>query len=95
MHRYFIEWLAHSLGAPLRKLFNALLTYDVTFKPNLTYFLEVSIDSKEKGELLATPKKGNGSGDLANVAKADAIIELPRGKDLYQKGEVYPIYFYR
>jgi len=95
MHRYFVEWLGNSLGAPSRKNLNAILTDNVNFKPDLTYFLEVKISSSETGHLLATPQKGNGSGDLANLVEADAIIELPRGKNQYAKGEVYPIYFYR
>lgn len=95
MHRYFIEWLGDSLGVSLRKNLYAKLTDDVHFKPDLTYFLEVKISSNTDGILLATPQKGNGSGDLANLVEADAIIELPRGHNLYKKGEVHPIYFYR
>ena len=95
MHRYFIEWLSNSLGAPLKKPMNAILADDVHFKPDLTYFLEVKISSNQEGSLLATPQKGNGSGDLANLVDADAIIELPKGRDLYKKGEVYPTFFYR
>jgi molybdopterin molybdotransferase len=95
MHRYFIEWLSKSLGAPLKKPMYAILTDDVHFKPNLTYFLEVKVTSDQAGRLLATPQKGNGSGDLTNLVEADAIIELPKGRNLYKKGEVYPIFFYR
>lgn len=95
MHRYFVEWLGDSLGVSLRKHFYAKLTQEVHFKPDLTYFLEVKISSDKDGVLLATPQKGNGSGDLANLVEADAIIELPRGYNVYEKGEVHPIYFYR
>lgn len=95
MHRYFVDWLGHSLGVALRKPLFASLTDSVHFRPDLTYFLEVKISSSPMGQLLASPQKGNGSGDLANLVEADAIIELPRGKSEYDKGEVYPIYFYR
>jgi len=95
MHRYFVEWLGDSLGVPLRKNLYAKLTDEVLFKPDLTYFLEVKISSDKDGVLLATPQKGNGSGDLANLVEADAIIQLPRGRNVYEKGEVHPIYFYR
>ncbi len=95
MHRYFVEWLGDSLGVSLRKNLYAKLTDDVHFKPDLTYFLEVKISSDTNGVLLASPQKGNGSGDLANLVEADAIIQLPRGHDVYRKGEVHPIYFYR
>lgn len=95
MHRYFVEWLGDSLGVSLRKPMYAKLTDQVQFKPDLTYFLEVKISSNKEGVLLATPQKGNGSGDLANLVEADAIIQLPRGRNVYEKGEVHPIYFYR
>ncbi len=95
MHRYFVEWLGNTLGVPLRKPMFATLTHEVSFKPDLTYFLEVKISCSPEGKLLASPQIGNGSGDLANLVDADAIIELPRGKNVYREGEVYPIYFYR
>lgn len=95
MHRYFVEWLGAALGAPLRKPLHAILTSTIHFKPDLTYFLEVKISSSPSGQLLATPQKGNGSGDLANLVEADAIIQLPRGKNTYREGEVYPVYLYR
>lgn len=95
MHRYFVHWLGLSLGTSLRKPMYAILTDDVTFNPDLTYFLEVKVSSSLSGQILATPQKGNGSGDLANLVEADAIIELPRGKSIFEKGEVHPIYFYR
>lgn len=95
MHRYFVEWLGNSLGTAIRRPLYASLTDEVHFKPDLTYFLEVKISSSPNGQVLATPQKGNGSGDLANLVEADAIIELPRGKNIYSKGEVHPIYFYK
>ncbi len=95
MHYYFAEWLAESLGVPLRKTQYAALTNPIEFNPDLTYFLEVKISYSSTGQLLATPQKGNGSGDLANLAEADAFIKLPRGKNNFDKGEVYPILLYR
>lgn len=95
MHRYFVHWLGLSLGVPLRKPMYAMLTDEVHFKADLTYFLEVKISYNQEGKVLASPQKGNGSGDLANLVEADAIIELPRGKNVYEKGEIHPIFFYR
>jgi len=91
---YFLHWLDTSLGyksAPMM----VKLAADVMFKPDLTYFLEVSIYSDENGILNAHPQRGNGSGDFANLSRADGFIELKRGKDLYEKGEVYPFVPYR
>ncbi len=73
----------------------AILQSDIDFKPDLTYFLEVKISYNNQGQILASPQRGNGSGDLANLVEADAFIELPRGKNDFKKGEVFPIYFYR
>ena len=41
------------------------------------------------------PVDGNGSGDLANLVDADAFLRLPRGKDLFEEGECFPLIFYR
>jgi molybdopterin molybdotransferase len=95
MHRYFNYWLHSSLNSKISTIPCAELTRDVQFKPDLTYFLEVKIKFNNQGKILATPVKGNGSGDLANLVDADAFIELPRGKEFYTSGEVYPVYFYR
>jgi len=45
--------------------------------------------------LLATPIKGNGSGDLASLVNSDAFIQLPKDKKEFRKGENYPIIRYR
>jgi len=95
MQRYFSHWLEISqTGRPAAPAY-ALLDAAVHFKPDLTYFLEVKLSYNNQGQLLATPQKGNGSGDLANLADADGFIELPRGKNDFDKGEVHPVYFYR
>lgn len=93
--QYFKPWLDKCLQQAPQSQPKALLTSDVTFVPDLTYFLEVRISYSEKGELLASPVKGNGSGDLANLVEADAFVILPRGKSDFLKGQVYPVIFYR
>jgi len=95
MQRYFLSWLEHSQSGAQSARPMAILQSDVFFKPDLTYFLEVKIGYNDLGQLLASPQKGNGSGDLANLVEADAFIELPRGRNNFEKGEVFPIYFYR
>ena len=95
LQRYFTHWLNLSLGKKETPRPMAMLTKEVQFKPDLTYFLEVSLSYNEQGQILADPKKGNGSGDFANLVTADAFIELPRGKNVYEAGEVHPIFYYR
>jgi molybdopterin molybdotransferase len=93
--RYFLSWLSNSLNLKENTRPHGILTEDTTFKPDLTYFLQVKIDYNEAGQILATPISGNGSGDLANLVDADAFMQLPRGKDLFKKGASYPLFFYR
>ena len=94
-HVYFKPWLESSLNTLPSTKPMAVLGKEVVFKQDLTYFLEVKITYSKKGELIALPMKGNGSGDLANLTDANAFIQLPRGKNIYQAGEVYEVFFYK
>ncbi len=91
---YFYPWYYKSVGVELEEE-TAILNADVTFKPNLTYFLQVKLNSRF-GHLIATPIKGNGSGDLASLVNTDAFIQLPKTDKLeFKKGEVFRIIKYR
>ncbi|WP_271407059.1 molybdopterin molybdotransferase MoeA [Tenacibaculum soleae] len=91
---YFYPWFKKSIGI-LSEEKTAILTEDVNFKPNLTYFLQVKIENIN-GQVFATPIKGNGSGDLASLTKADGFLELPKTtKNEFKKGSVYPIIRYK
>ena len=90
---YFYPWYYKSVGIELEEE-TAILNADVSFKPNLTYFLQVKLSSRF-GHLIATPITGNGSGDLASLVKTDAFIQLPNDKTEFKKGEVFPIIRYR
>lgn len=93
--RYFVPWLRNSLGLDTLNLPIASLEQPVTFKPDLTYLCQVATRFDTDGRLLAKPAEGHGSGDLANLVEADAFIELPRGRDVFEAGECFPVYFYR
>jgi len=86
--KYFISWLEKSLGRESQML-RVVLEEEVQFKPDLTYFAQASIRQKEDGRFYALVNHGNGSGDIVNPSSMDGFIELPAGKELYQKGEVY------
>ena len=90
---YFYPWYYKSVGLEVDEE-TAILGEDVTFKPNLEYFLQVKLESKF-GHLVAFPISGNGSGDLASLVKTDAFIQLPNDKTEFKKGEVFPIIKYR
>ena len=91
---YFYPWYYKSVGVEVQEE-TAILKEDVTFKPNLTYFLQVKLSDKF-GHLLATPIQGNGSGDLASLVNADAFIQLPKTeKSLFRQGDNFLIIRYR
>ncbi|MDY0780373.1 molybdopterin molybdotransferase MoeA [Tenacibaculum sp. IB213877] len=91
---YFYPWYYKSVGVEQQDQ-SAILTEDVSFKPDLTYFLQVKLTT-ENGQLFATPIQGNGSGDLASLVEADGFIELPKTEEReFKKGEVFSILSYR
>lgn len=91
---YFYSWYYKSIGIK-EKTKNAILSEDVNFKPNLTYFLQVKLENKE-GRLFATPVKGNGSGDLVSLTEADGFIELPKIENIeFKRGSIYPLIRYK
>lgn len=89
LHRYFIPWLLASAGQVQQQKVHAVLAADLTFNPPLQYFLQVRLSINGRGQLLATPLEGNGSGDFANLVEADAFLELPREQSSFSSGEVY------
>ena len=91
--KYFYPWYQKSIGLDERQNF-AILANDFTFKPSLTYFLQVKLENK-RGQLLAHPIAGKGSGDLANIVLTDGFLELPANRIEFKKGEVFPIMKYR
>lgn len=94
MQVYVMNWLDRIQGVE-RSMPLAILADDVHFKPDLTYFLEVKLEHGSEGKLIAHPRKGHGSGDLANLVRGDAFICLPRGRNDFKSGEIYPVYRYR
>lgn len=91
---YIKPWLKASQGIS-HSLPAVKLMSDVTFKPDLTYFLECSVSVSPEGIIEAQTFKGNGSGDFANMTQADGFMVLPQGKTDFKAGEVYPYIAYR
>jgi len=89
---YFYPWYYKSINLKVEQE-TAILAENVFFKPDLVYFLQVKLSSKN-GNLIATPIQGNGSGDLASLVHADAFIQLPNDKSEFKSGEVYKIISY-
>jgi molybdopterin molybdotransferase len=94
LNRYFKKWLDASQSLENQQL-TAELSEDFTFKPELTFFLQVKLSYTPIGKILATPVEGHGSGDLANLVEADAFLELPLERGLFKKGDVFKVFVYR
>lgn len=94
-HRYIIPWLEACMDQQRSSPEYAVLAADFKFKPALTYFLQVRLSMNDQAQILATPVTGNGSGDLANLADADALLELPADRTDFKAGEVYPMIRFR
>jgi molybdopterin molybdotransferase len=92
-YRYIRPWLSKSFGVSDENAY-AILARDFTFKPPLTYFLQVKI-KHEHGKLLAHPDAGGGSGDFANLKNVDGFLELTHEKNEFKAGEVLPYYGFR
>src|SRR6056297_114149 len=91
---YFQFWLQKSLGITSDILY-VQLKDNIVFKPNLVYFLEATLKSNQDGTIIAEAAKGGGSGDFANLVKADGFLILPKGKSEFLANEVYPFVSYR
>jgi molybdopterin molybdotransferase len=95
LHRYFLPWLEASSGIASKPKLYAILDQAFSFKPPLQYFLQVSLQMNQMGQMLATPAEGNGSGDFSNLVETDAFLELPMERDNFNKGEVFRVWPFR
>lgn len=94
-YRYVMPWLKKQLGIRRSNKLMAQLTVNYTFEKKLTYFLQVKVDINDNGIVKATPAKGKGSSDLANLCRGDGFLELPEERDHFKAGESYPLFLYR
>lgn len=88
---YFIPWLMKALGRE-EPIVQAVLQEQVVFKPDLGYFVQVRSQRSADGLTKAYPEMGNGSGDLANLAKSDAFLYLPQGQNEFEAGAPFAYY---
>jgi molybdopterin molybdotransferase len=92
VYRYFLPWLKASVSLAKNNPQYAVLNNRYYFQPQLKCFLQVKLHYNEYCQLMATPMEGNGSGDFANLADADAFMELPLERNEFKKGEVFKIW---
>lgn len=94
-HRYIIPWLEGSLQLQHADEEYAVLSVDLPFKPDLTFYPIVSLHQSSDGIQLARPVNNNGSGDFVSLTAGDAFLELPRGTDMYKAHKAYRVIRYR
>lgn len=92
-YRYIRPWLMQSMGVEARTV-HAILAKDFSFKPALTYFLQVNARN-EQGRLMAWPEEGGGSGDFANLRGVNGFLELPLERNEFKAGETFPFIPFR
>lgn len=70
----------------------AVLTENVTFKTDLTYFMPVMLHSEVDGTLRARPVPTNTSGDFTALGGTDGYVELAREQDYFPQGSPVPLH---
>ncbi len=92
--RYLIPWLNASFSQPEKKIF-AKLTEDIAIKGTFTFYLQVQLTFDKNACLCAAPMTSSGSGDFANLASADAFLELPPTARSIKAGAVFRCFPFR
>lgn len=82
LHRYLLN----------QKTIFAKLAHDITFKNNLTYFVPVTLEYTQDGELKAHPVKIKNSGEFTALAESDGFLELPQEQEHFSTGSAYRFY---
>jgi len=90
--RYVLPAIRTALGASLPECRAVRLAEAVRFEPDLTCFLPVQLGVNPDGDLRATPKPTNTSGDFISLAGTDGFVELCRGRDDFDAGEQVSFY---
>lgn len=90
--RFVLRHLDYAMGLSEPNPACAVLTDPISFKPDLTYFLPVALQSGEDGRLEAKPCPTNTSGDFGTLGSTDGIIELARNTAQFDAGHVAPVY---
>ncbi|MBC7920870.1 MAG: molybdopterin molybdotransferase MoeA [Ferruginibacter sp.] len=93
--RYVLPWLRTGAQQTPEPPGRAVLTETISFAPPLTYFLPVQTFPGADGRRMGRPRPGGGSGDLANLTEADAFVELPAERKVFEAGEAFPIWKFR
>ena len=86
--QYVLPALMLASGREPPQAETAILAEDVTFKPQMTYFLPVETAINDDGQAQATPVPTNTSGDFAALSGTDGYIELAPEQSEFPAGTV-------
>jgi molybdopterin molybdotransferase len=89
---YVLPALLDACGRGGRSLEWAVLTEDVTFKADLTYFIPVTLHSDVDGTMRARPVLTNTSGDFTALGGTDGYVELAREQSYFPQGSPVPLH---
>ncbi|MBK6931168.1 MAG: molybdopterin molybdotransferase MoeA [Saprospirales bacterium] len=92
--RYVIPWIGQRSGLSATPAEWAFLAAPQSFKPDLTWFLPVSLEN-DRGVLRAHAFAGHGSGDLANLHRTNGFLELPQGQHTFGVSEPFRLIRHR
>ncbi|MDP7153475.1 MAG: molybdopterin molybdotransferase MoeA, partial [Gammaproteobacteria bacterium] len=91
--RYVLPAIRTSLGATLAERQTVRLAETIHFESNLTCFMPVGLGINADGDLRASPKPTNTSGDFVSLARTDGFVELSREQNNFTAGK--PVSFYQ
>ena len=91
--RYVIPAISKAMGLALQAPETVQLGKDVSFEPDLTWFMPVSLAYGADGITRALPRPTNTSGDFIGLRNTEGFVELPRGTNNFAAG--YLTHFYR
>lgn len=84
--RYVIPAITMAMGLPQREPETVQLGEDVSFEPDLTWFMPVILNCSADGCTRALPRPTNSSGDFIGLRDTDGFVELPRGTNNFAAG---------
>lgn len=90
--QYVLPALLRASGRDKEPAESAVLAEHLTFKPKLTCFMPVRLDSGDDGRLLALPVPTNTSGDFASLSGTDGYVELKQEEEEFPAGTVVPLH---
>jgi molybdopterin molybdotransferase len=90
--QYVLPALFDASGRKPRKSEWAVLTENVTFKADLTFFMPVTLQSDVDGTLRARPVPTNTSGDFTALGGTDGYVELAREQSYFPQGSPVPLH---